>query len=290
MCLNKTGKIMLCGRLNTKELSGKARGLFKSSSLFLAVSLGIIGLGLKSAEARDINYTGNEQTVYVKPGEPTQITFPGKIEGGFKRKHSSLALERQDNYLIVFAQPQLAPEGEAIIVHLDDKRTYSVRALPASDEHPRDGYVSFNDLREPDGESEDSASNKPNQPTGFAPPTVVSGLMREMILVSEFGKQRSIPGYKRSNRYSGETIMHDGALEAKIDEIFMGTDLWGYVIDVENKLETTQKLNPAAFRLDGTRAIGADKWELSARPETAEQMVADAHKGKVYIITRSKRR
>ena len=58
-----------------------------------------------TAEARDVKYTGSEQTVYVTPGEPTQITFPDEIKGGFKRKHSSLALQRQTNFLVVFAQP-----------------------------------------------------------------------------------------------------------------------------------------------------------------------------------------
>lgn len=242
------------------------------------------------AFARDIRYTGNEQVVFVKPGEPTQVSFPSEIEGGFKRKQSSLALEKQDNYLIIFPQPQLPPEGEAIIVHLDDKRTYSIRAMPASDEHPRDGYVNIIDDRIPEIETESSGPQSPQQPRGFAPATIVSGLMREMILVAEFGKQKGIPGYRRSNRYTGETVLQDGTLHATIEEIFMGPDLWGYVLNVENLLETTQRLNPASFRLDGTRAVTAERWELAPRPLTAEQKIANAHTGKIYIVTRAQRR
>ena len=114
--------------------------------------------------------------------------------------------------------------------------------------------------------------------------------MREMILVAEFGKQKGITGYRRSNRFSGQTVLDDGAIEARVDEIFMGTDMWGYVLNVENKLGTAQRINPATFRLDGTKAVSAQRWELSPRPVTTEEEVAKGHQGKVYIITRAKRR
>ena len=243
-----------------------------------------------TAYARDVQYSGGEETIYVKPGEPTQVTFPGKIAGGFKKKSSAVNLERQDNYLIVFAQQNLSLDGEAIIVHLADKRTYSLRVLPATGGMPKDGQVVISDNRAPEVEEEPSTDPKADGTRTFAPPTAITGLMREMMLVSEFGKKKAIPGYKRSNRFSGEVVLDDGALNAKIDEIFMGTDLWGYVLNVENKLETNQKVNPATFRLDGTRAVSCDKWELAARPLTPEQQVAQAHKGHVYIVTRAKRR
>jgi hypothetical protein len=237
--------------------------------------------------AREVKYTGSEQNIYVNPGEPTQIVFPGKIEGGFKRKNSALALERNGNFLVLFAQPDLTDEGEALLVLLDDKRSYAIRVLPSLDEHPRDETVRIIDERE-DTDFENGPLNPDLVPRdGFAPPTVPSGLIRNMILVAEMGKTKGIPGYRRSNRYTGETVLHDGALEAKIDEIFMGPDLWGYVLSVENLLDTNQKLNPASFRLDGTRAISAERWELAARPETAEQKLAAGHKAKVYIVTRA---
>lgn len=246
-----------------------------------------------SALARDLNYGGDEAVVYVKPGEPTQVTFPGKIEGGFKKdKNSNLVLERQDNFLIVFARPQLGIEGESIIVHLDDKRSYALRMTPSTGDSDRDVAVKIVDTREPDTNSEELAAGAP-QPieknAEFAPTSTISGLMREMMLVAEFGKAKGIPGYRRSNRYTGETVLHDGTMEAKIDEIFMGTDLWGYVLSIENKVETSQRINPASFRLDGTRAISASSWELAPVPLTAEQKIANAHRTKVYIITRAKR-
>jgi len=246
-------------------------------------------LSAGSALARELTYTGNEETIFVKPGEPTQITFPSKIEGGFKRKNSAVNLERQENYLVVFAQPALSLEGEAIIVHLADKRTYSLRITPATGGMAKDGQVTIVDNRVPEASSEEDPTS-PQQAKQVAPPSAIAGLMREMVLVAEFGKRKGIPGFRRSNRYSGETVLNDGTLEAKIDEIFMGTDLWGYVLSVENLLETGQKINPATFRLDGTRAVSADRWELSPRPLTSEQRLANAHKGKVYIITRAKRR
>lgn len=271
------------------EVLQKLNGMRRiARHLFLALAMCLVLS--ESAAARELRYNGSEQTVYVKPGEPTQVSFPSDIEGGFRRRNSAVKIERQDNHLIVFAQPELSPEGEAIIVHLDDKRTYSVRVMPADDVNMRDDRVMIIDDRVPEIDVEGTTYTQPKEPTKFAPPTVVSGLMREMILVAEFGKQRGITGYRRSNRYSGETVLHDGAIVATVDEIFMGTDLWGYVIDVENLLDTTQRLNPATFRLDGTRAVSAERWELAPRPLTAEQQVSKQHRSKVYVITRSKRR
>ena len=239
--------------------------------------------------ARDVNYQGGEQVIYVKPGEPTQISFPGVIEGGFKSQNSNYSVERQDNYLIIFSKPSLNPDGEAMIVHLDDKRSYALRIKPVTGDLERDGFVNIKDDRTPEVETEEGVKEKP-QRRDFAPPTSVSGLMREMILVAEYGKQKGIVGYRRSNRYSGETVLHDGTVEAKVDEIFMGPNYWGYVITVENLLDTSQRLNPATFRIDGTRAVTAQRWELAPRPITEEQSIAKAHKGKIYIVTRSKRR
>jgi len=245
----------------------------------------------QAALARDVEYQGKETSIYVTPGEPTQITFPDKIEGGFKRKHSSLALERQGNFLVVFAQPEIPYEGEALLVHLKDKRSYAMRILPSDDENPRDEFIRMKDNRDIDGEDNQGIETNPYlQPTGFAPPTIVPGLMRELILVAEFGKKGGISGYRRSNRYTGEVVLNDGTIQAKIDEIFLGTDLWGYVLEVENLLDSSYRLNPAAFRIDGTRAVGAERWELAARPVTAEQQIANAHRAKVYVITKSLRK
>ena len=90
------------------------------------------------AFAREVRYVGAEQTVYVNPGEPTQVLFPGKVVGGFKSKNSPVALERDGNFLVVFAQPDLTEEGAAILVILEDKRSFAVRITPASDDHVRD--------------------------------------------------------------------------------------------------------------------------------------------------------
>lgn len=259
--------------------------------LYKIYLLAIIALFLvDSALARDVKYTGNEVPVYVTPGEPTQITFPSKIEGGFKRKHSALALQRQDNFLVVFAQPEIPYEGEALLVHLTDKRSYALRILPSDDDNPRDEFIDMQDQRE-DISGDGVAESDPYlQPRGYAPASYVSGLMREMILTSEFGKRGTIQGYRRSNRYTGETVLHDGAIEAKILEIFMGTDLWGYVLEVKNLQDSSYKINPATFRLDGTRAVVAANWELAPKPETAEQKISNGNVSKVYIVTKSLRR
>lgn len=237
--------------------------------------------------AREIVYTGNEEPIYIRPGEPTQIKFPSTISGGYRRSRTSLRLQRRDNFLVVFAQPELSPDGEGIIVHLDDKRSFALRMVPSNEDQQRDAMVNIQDVREEDYETKIDEIYSDNN---FAPPTVVSGLMRNMVLVAEFGKQKGIPGYRRSNRYSGEVLLNDGTMEAKLDEIFISSGLWGYVLTVENLLDSNQKINPANFRLDGTRAVLAKSWELAPRPVTAEQQLSEKHKTKVYIVTRSKGR
>ncbi len=256
--------------------------------LFFLIGIITLGSFATDAQAREVEYLGSEETIYVTPGEPTQIAFPGNILGGYKRSQSSVTLDRKDNYLIIFARPELSVDGEAIIVHIDDRRSYALRVMPSSDIEPRDQLVTIRDEREPDVETS-ITQPEPEQPTGFAPSSTVSGLMREMVLVAEFGKQKGIPGFRRSNKYSGETILHDGTVSATIDEIFLGSNLWGYVLSVENKLDTTQKINPATFRLDGTRAISASQWELAPKPITDEQRISNKHVGKIYIVTRAKR-
>ncbi len=261
---------------------------------FLKAAAVVMTFGLSFAAspawARDVHYTGSEQQVYVNPGEPTQIVFPSKIEGGFKPKNAAFALERNGNFLVIFAQPDLTDDGAAFLVLLDDKRSYALRVLPATDEHPRDEMVKVMDDRE-DTDYEGGSGGPDFKPAeGFSPPTIPPGLVREMILVAEYGKKKGIAGYRRSNRYTGETVLHDGSIEVKIDEIFMGSDLWGYVLSAENLLDTTQRLNPATFRLDGTRAVSAERWELSPRPQTAEQQVSGAHKAKVYVVVKSQKK
>lgn len=245
------------------------------------------------AYGRDLAYGGSEAVIYVTPGQPTQITLPGKVAGGITKSHTSLGLDKRDNYLIVFAQASLPAEGQSIIVFLEDKRSYSLQIVPASEEHPRDASVRITDTREPDamgGEEETPELTASPTPRAKAPSSSVVGLMREMILIAEFGKSKPPPGYRRSNRYSGEVVLDDGSLQATIDEIFVGPDFWGYVLTVENRLTTTQRLNPASFRLDGTRAVTFERPELAPQPATAEQQIARAHLCKVYIVTKNKRK
>lgn len=255
-------------------------------AVFSVLTFAVTG-AVSDACAREVKYDGSEVNVYVKAGEPTQVSFPGTILGGFKKENSAIALEREGNFLILFAQQHLDIDGEVIIVHLEDNRSYSLRFIPEDDTNPRDSSIEIQDTRQPvdTGDDEEQPQNNFKQ----APTNRVAGFMREMVLTAEFGKRKGIPGYRRSNRFSGETLLHDGAIEAKIDEIFVGSNYWGYVISVENLLDTNQVINPATFQLDGTRAISASAWQLSPRPRTEEQEIANAHRAKIYVITRAKR-
>jgi hypothetical protein len=91
-----------------------------------------------------------------------------------------------------------------------------------------------------------------------------------------------------SERHKGQTVVSDGAILAKVDKIFVGPNLWGYVLDTTNLLDQSQKLNAATFRIDGTRAISASSWELSARPLNVEEQISSKHNAKIYIVTRAR--
>ncbi len=243
---------------------------------------------VQSAQARTVEYQDSEVVVYISPGEPTQIQFTGKIAGGFKRRASALSLDRKDSDLIIFGQDGLPDLGEAIIVRLEDGRSYSLRVKRANGDNPRDTVVKMVDKRRsilaPAEEQDKTLSEK--RPD-FAPSSQASGLMREMILVSEFGK-KAVAGYRMSDRYQGQTVLNDGTIETTIDRIFVGPNLWGYVLDAQNLIDQTQRLNPATFRLDGTRAISIQHWELAPRPLNIEQQIAAKHKTKIYIVTKAR--
>ncbi|NMC63321.1 MAG: hypothetical protein GYA55_09160 [SAR324 cluster bacterium] len=255
----------------------------KVLALIVAASLPLQSL------ARDVDYNDQELEVYVNPGEPTQIQFPDRISGGFKKKTSVITIDKKDTDLVVFAQDALPESGEVIIVRLEDGRSYSLRIRKAGPAAARDDIVRIEDSRPAVsyGKEEDETPAYRNRNFPYAPTNVVSGLMREMILAAEFGKS-SISGYRASDRYAGQIVLDDGTLRATVDKIFLGPNLWGYVLDVENLLDQTQKLNPATFRMDGTRAISARNWELAPQPKTVEQKVANQHRTKLYVVTRSK--
>ncbi len=256
--------------------------------LFSATVLsGAIFLCANTSAARDIEYEKGEIDVRVNPGEPTQIEFPGAISGGFRKKVSSLSLDHKDNDLVIFAGDSISENGEAIIVRLQDGRSYSLRIARSTPAAPRDDMLTIRDQR-PAFISEETDPAYREKSFEYAPPTQVSGLMRELVLASEFGKS-SIPGYRASDSYKGQLVLDDGTVRATVTRIYMGTNLWAYEIDAENLLGQTQKINPAAFRIDGTRAISAKYWELAPIPLTIEQQISAKHKTKVYIITRARK-
>lgn len=257
--------------------------IFKGTVISAALCLAAL-----PCQARDVDYKDGEIPINVNPGEPTEIRFPGMVKGGYKKKNSSLYIDKKDTDLIVFANEGLNDKGEAIIVRLDDGRSYPLRVRLADQMHPRDDTIKIDDKREAgSADEEEELQEYKEKKSEYAPPSSISGFVREMVLVSEFGK-KSIPGYRASDRYKGETVLHDGTVRATIDKIFIGPNLWGYVIDTENMLDQTQQINPASFRIDGTRAISAQRWELAPRPLTIEQQISGKDKVKVYVVTKAK--
>jgi hypothetical protein len=255
----------------------------------MTVVTGVLIGGLSTAHARDVEYRDGDGDieVYVNPGEPTNIEFPGRIKEGFQSSTAGVAISRKVDSVVVFGKENINENGEVILVKLEDSRTYPVRIRRATADNPRDATVSIGDGKGPIGDDEEEMPAYKERGFDKAPPSKVSGLMREMVLVAEFGK-RSIAGYQVSEKYKGQTVVNDGAVLAKIDRIFIGPNLWGYVLDTTNMLDQSQKLNPASFRIDGTRAISASNWELAARPMNVEEQVSSKHNTKVYIVSRAR--
>jgi len=257
-----------------------------------SLSACVLVLGSLTAYARDVEYSSGsgEIPVFVNVGEPTEVIFEGgKIKSGFKNRNAGIDLDRKDSSLVIFGKDNMNENGEALLVRLDNGTSYPLRVRKANSDNPRDAQVVVGDGKGAMGNEEDEETSLPFQERSYeyAPASKVSGLMREMALVAEFGKS-SIPGYQISDKFKGQTVVSDGAIVAKIDRIFVGPNLWGYVLDATNLLDQSQKLNPASFRIDGTRAISASNWELSARPMTIEHQVAGRDRAKVYIVTRSR--
>lgn len=254
-----------------------------------AVATLVCTFAASAAFARDVEYKGTEIAVYVNPGEPTQVQFPGDISGGFRRKLSTLSIDHKEGDLVVFASDGISEQGEAIIVRLKDGRSYSLRVRRANQASPRDDVVKLEDERGSiiSGNEEEDPAYKEKK-YDYAPPSQVAGLLREMVLAAEFGKTK-IQGYRVSDRYKGESVLSDGTIKATIDKIFIGPSLWGYVLDAQNLIETDQKINPAAFRLDGTRAVSANRWELTGKPMNTEQQIASRDRAKIYIVTSARK-
>ncbi len=262
----------------------------KYTNKFLYVLAVVASASLSSAPAwaRDVKYNDSEVSIAVNPGEPTQVEFPNTVAGGYKKKLSAVTIDKRGASLVIFGSEGLPDEGEAIIVRLTDGRSYSLRVQRAADASARDTIVKIQDGREGAIGSDEEESPSTDKAMKFAPPSTVNGLIREMVLSAEFGKEQ-IQGYRVSDQMQGEVVLDDGTLVATVEKVFIGPNLWGYVIDAENKLDTAQKINPASFRIDGTRAISLSNWELAPRPLTNEQAIAQKHKSKVYVVARARR-
>jgi hypothetical protein len=256
--------------------------MFKSK--FFAICL----LSLSLLFARDVEYSEGEIKVFINPGEPTELRFPGNISVGYKRHGSPLSVDKQGGTLILFAQQKVPSEGEVLLVRLSDERSYSVRVLNAASADQRDSIVVIKDGRRPIV-SDDEEALPQYRDRRFVYPSQyqVAGLIRELVLVTEFGKQ-SIPGYRVSEAGKGSVVVNNGAVQARLLKMYLGPQLWGYVLEAENVTDEIVKLDPSVFKIAGTRAVSADNWELAARPLTSEQRLAGSHKAFVYVVTKAR--
>lgn len=113
-----------------------------------------------------------------------------------------------------------------------------------------------------------------------------ASLIRQLVLISEFGVSKKIPGHRTISRYMGETVIDNGSLVAKVHQMIAGRQLLGYVFAVTNMLDEPLELSRAMFRMDDTKTISASRWALAPRPVNAEQQLTGAHRAFDYVVTR----
>jgi hypothetical protein len=110
----------------------------------IALALTVTLSSFTNAFARDVEYNSGsgEIEVYVNVGEPTELVFEGgKIKDGFKNSNAGIALDKKDSSLVVFGKESMNENGEAILVRLDDGRSYPIRIRRANSDNPRDAQV-----------------------------------------------------------------------------------------------------------------------------------------------------
>jgi len=114
----------------------------------ITLALTLTLASLNTAFARDVEYNSGsgEIEVYVNVGEPTELVFEGgKIKDGFKNSNAGIALDKKDSSLVVFGKESMNENGEAILVRLDDGRSYPIRIRRANSDNPRDAQILISD-------------------------------------------------------------------------------------------------------------------------------------------------
>jgi hypothetical protein len=117
----------------TKEISLFSNRYCGLLTLLFSLVVTAVVFPLDSAGARQIEYYGGEAKVYVTPGEPTVVSFPGEINGGYKRTSSDITMNVQGRDLIILARPGLSDRGEVLVVYLKDNRSFMLRVIMASE-------------------------------------------------------------------------------------------------------------------------------------------------------------
>ncbi|MCS6893076.1 MAG: type-F conjugative transfer system secretin TraK [Deltaproteobacteria bacterium] len=233
--------------------------------------------------SRELEYSSGDLEVFVMPGEATQIQFPDNVAGGYKKQGSVISVDKAGTDLIIFAQDKLPADGEVVLVRLQDGRSYSVRVKQAPDAASRDATVVVRDSRPKLTVQDDDELPKYRDRQFLYPNQYqIAGLMRELVLVTEFGKA-GIPGYRISESGAGQVVVNDGRVQAKLLKMYLGPQLWGYVLEAENKSNEHVKIDPALFKVNGTRAVSMNKWELAPASAAGEDSRA-----LVYVITKAR--
>ena len=100
----------------------------------------------------EVKRYAHEISVQLAPGEPTTVTFPSEVKGGWKRKDSALSIARGGAMMVVFGFSDLSEDGEGVLVELTDGRLYTLRFKKAAKLSDRDTLVKIQDQDQADAQ------------------------------------------------------------------------------------------------------------------------------------------
>ena len=104
----------------------------------------VIAVDPSKTEPATVTRIRHDLEIDIAPEMPIAIEFPVSIRGGFRKKHSRLAFERNNNLLVAFAArefPDMSPNGESVLVVLEDGSIIPLRFKAVTDISQADSVV-----------------------------------------------------------------------------------------------------------------------------------------------------
>ena len=97
---------------------------------------------------REICHRDERIDLYLEIGKPVKVVFPGVLKDLSNEKGVGYRVERGEKVITAHATSSLDTKGQDLQVTLENKRSYSLKLLPAADNYERDGLVRIIDVQD----------------------------------------------------------------------------------------------------------------------------------------------